>query len=126
MTAAPTAPAGAEGAAVDLCRACGVPVPSHDHWRHGWVCRACWPAVAEAIGPPTDTTTLSDADRAMLIAWGFTIGRCATCGQEDTLPSGKPARRCRMTVKCEGRVRSITTTSVPGTTRGDKEKGEPQ
>lgn len=84
------------------------------------------PAVAGAIGPSPDTTTLSDADREALVAWGLTVGTCATCGQEDVLPSGKPARRCRMTCGCEGRVRSITT-SVPGTTRGGKQKqGESQ
>ena len=102
-SAAPEAPA---GAAVDLCRACGVPVRGHDHWHHGWICRRCWPAVAGGIGHvATDTTTLSDADREALVAWGLTIGRCATCGQEDVLPGAKPTRRCRMTHRCTGTVR---------------------
>ena len=124
VEAAPEAPTGTGGEAADLCRVCGVPVPTHDHWRHGWVCRCCWPAVAENIGPVVpDGTLLSDADREALVAWGLTVGRCATCGQEDTLPAGKPTRPCRMTSGCKGTVRSI---SVPGSTRGDKEKGEPQ
>ena len=104
----PEAPTCTEGAAADLCRVCGVPTPTHDHWHHGWVCQRCWPAVAEAIGPMAPMvadTTLSDIDREVLVAWGLTIGRCATCGQEDTLPSGKPTRRCRMTHRCTGPVR---------------------
>ena len=126
----------------DLCRVCGA-ASGHDHWYQGWICRRCWSRVAASIGtdeagssevpvppdpPASDGSAhgLSDADRASLVDAGLILGRCDACGQEDTLPRSKPTRPCRMTVKCEGRVRSIST-GVPGPTRGCKqEQGETQ
>ena len=108
---------GAVGTAVDLCRRCGVPVPEHDHWHHGWICRRCWPSVVGSIGsgevstpapvPPSAPASgervrrLSDSDVEGMRKYDVAIGYCDHCGQ----PDSRPPRKCRMTVGCEGTVR---------------------
>ena len=43
-------------------------------------------------------------DLGRLTAYGMRFGRCATCGQQDSLPRGASTRKCRMTPKCVGTV----------------------